>query len=204
MTGQDVIEAIRYAYDRVAPVYRAVNGGNMPAVLARLARGLVAPLRPGACLIDVGCGVGRDMGWFESRGFRVTGVDLSPAMLAQARGLIGGPLLQMDMRQLAFANASFDAAWCAASLLHLPKRYALTAIRAIRRVVRIGGGLMVSVQEGESESWAGGYVDGVERFFAYYTEAEMGTLLSEAGFTVHTVIADRAQRNWLSFLACAR
>jgi SAM-dependent methyltransferase len=42
-------------------------------------------VRPGARVLDVGCGVGRWSRLLAARGARVTGIDLSPTMIAQAR-----------------------------------------------------------------------------------------------------------------------
>ncbi len=42
-------------------------------------------LAPGAAILDVGCGTGRHAVELGKRGFRVTGLDLSEGMLAQAR-----------------------------------------------------------------------------------------------------------------------
>jgi len=42
-------------------------------------------VRPGTRVLDVGCGVGRWSRLLASRGARVTGVDISPTMIAQAR-----------------------------------------------------------------------------------------------------------------------
>jgi len=39
----------------------------------------------GACLLDLGCGTGLDAVHFAGQGCRVTGIDLSPAMVAQTR-----------------------------------------------------------------------------------------------------------------------
>jgi len=42
-------------------------------------------VRPGTSVLDVGCGVGRWSRKLASRGARVTGIDLSPTMIAQAK-----------------------------------------------------------------------------------------------------------------------
>ncbi len=42
-------------------------------------------LKPGATILDVGCGTGRHSVELARRGFAVTGVDLSDGMLAEAR-----------------------------------------------------------------------------------------------------------------------
>jgi len=42
-------------------------------------------IAPGARVLDIGCGTGRHSVELAKRGYRVTGVDLSPGMLAEAR-----------------------------------------------------------------------------------------------------------------------
>src|SRR6266436_8511173 len=42
-------------------------------------------VKPGTSVLDVGCGVGRWSRELASRGARVTGIDLSPTMIAQAK-----------------------------------------------------------------------------------------------------------------------
>ena len=69
----EVVEGVRSAYNRIAEAYAAVNSGEMPGALLRLAHKLLYGVGPDARLVDVGCGVGRDMGWFESRGVQVVG-----------------------------------------------------------------------------------------------------------------------------------
>lgn len=202
---EDVVEGTRAAYEQIAKTYAEVNSGDVPDSLLRLARELVHHVGHDANIIDVGCGTGRDMAWFEGQGMRVTGVDFSPAMLAQARGLTAGPLLRMDLRRLAYRDASFGGAWCAASLLHLPKREAPGALHGIRRVLMPRGILVLSVKEGDGEAWAEGYVEGVMRFFAYYRQAEMASVLADAGFAVREAAesASRSHGDWLSFFCVA-
>jgi len=48
--------------------------------------GIVADLEPGTAL-DLGCGQGRNALWLASRGFTVTGLDLSPVAIAQAKAI---------------------------------------------------------------------------------------------------------------------
>jgi len=67
---------------------------------------------PRSRILDVACGYGRHAAELSRRGFRVVGVDLSRAMLAEARQRFReGPRLRFvrsDMRRLHFA-AEFDA-----------------------------------------------------------------------------------------------
>ena len=67
----------------------------------------------GGDLIDVPCGYGRHAVPLASDGYRVTGVDNSPTLLAEARrrgGDDGPQLVEADYRELPFPDESFDAA----------------------------------------------------------------------------------------------
>lgn len=198
----DVTQRNQAAYDRIAPVYAQRNMGPMPENLLHWAQHLVKYGKPTSHLLEIGCGVGRDMAWFEAQGVQVTGLDLSLGMLTIARQYVRGALYIMDMRHLAFCDAQFDSAWCCASLLHLPKQEASLALAEIRRVLKPASLVMVSIQAGDSEGWEGGYMDGVKRFFARYTAEEMTQLLAANQFTVKEMDETSAgQRRWLSFLS---
>jgi SAM-dependent methyltransferase len=71
-------------------------------------------LEPGASVLDLACGHGRHSLELTRRGYRVTGVDLSPRSLELAREAAASEgldveFVQSDMRELAF-EARFDAA----------------------------------------------------------------------------------------------
>jgi ubiquinone/menaquinone biosynthesis C-methylase UbiE len=194
-----VVRQLRAAYDQLVVAYADRNHGAMPDKLLPLAGRLVLHVGSGGHLIDVGCGTGRDMAWFETRALSVTGIDLSTGMLSYARGKVSGNLLIMNMCRLAFRNDCFDGAWCCASILHVPKREAAHALGEIRRVLRTGGMLAISVQQGSDEGWEESYVPGVRRFFARYTVAEFSDLLGEAGFATDDIGTSLGNdRDWLS------
>jgi SAM-dependent methyltransferase len=70
--------------------------------------------RKGSRILDVACGAGRHTIGLAKRGYRVTGLDLSSALLAEARKAarlahVKATFVRGDMRRLRFANA-FDAA----------------------------------------------------------------------------------------------
>jgi SAM-dependent methyltransferase len=67
----------------------------------------VAPWRPGSAVLDLACGAGRHAAELERAGARVTGVDLSPAMLHRARHRTQALLVRGDMRALPFRAGSF-------------------------------------------------------------------------------------------------
>lgn len=74
-------------------------------------------LAPGQRVLDIGCGTGRHAVPLAAAGLRVTGIDLSPAMLARARARAAAAgveveLLESDARALPDHLADFDVALC--------------------------------------------------------------------------------------------
>ncbi len=200
----DVYKQVQTAYDQIVLDYAQRNHFKMADHLVVLARGLVRHVGRNGHIVELGCGTGRDMAWFELQGSSITGIDLSMGMLKYAREQVRGPLLSMNMRYLGFCNSCFDGAWCCASLLHLPKADAALALQEIRRVLKIGAMLVLSVQEGNGEEWEQSYVPGVKRFFARYQADEMKDILSRSGFSVNNTDSSHGNsRAWLSFVCIA-
>lgn len=92
---------------------------------------------PGASsLLEVGCGTGHFSRWFARQGLQVTGLDESPAMLAQARLRNGLAYLQGDALSLPFANQSFDLVAVITTLEFIAEP--VQALREALRVTRQG------------------------------------------------------------------
>jgi SAM-dependent methyltransferase len=111
----------RQAFDAVAAAYGRTNAEN-PILCAMRDRtlGLVTShVRPGAWLLDLGCGPGLDAVWFGERGYRVTAIDWSPAMVQRARERVlqQGLASAVDVRPIGIHelprldDAQFDAAY---------------------------------------------------------------------------------------------
>ena len=104
-------------------------------------------LEPGARILDVPCGYGRHAASLARRGFRVTAVDLSRAMIAEARRrFTEGPRLafvRRDMRRLAY-RAEFDAVVnLYTSFGYFTAAENRAALRRLARALRPGGRLLI-------------------------------------------------------------
>jgi len=94
-------------------------------------------------ILEVACGTGYLMAILESEGYRVTGLDLSPEMLALAQPRVKGRLIHGDMRSLGF-KGEFDAVLCLGSSFTYMStdRDALKALRGFREALKPGGVLI--------------------------------------------------------------
>lgn len=123
-------------YDtKIAAAERGLLGGGREWLGARV-QGRV---------LEVAVGTGRDLPHYP-QGVTLTGIDLSPAMLAIARQRAADLGVDVDLHtgnaeHLPFADASFDTVVCAISLCTIPDPTA--AISEMKRVLVPGGRLLL-------------------------------------------------------------
>ncbi len=103
-------------------------------------------LDEGASILDVGCGLGLQAKELSRRGYKVTGIDSSPTMLALAREADHGvEFLERDMRELQY-DGDFDGAICwGTSFGYFDDALNKTVIEQLRNAVRPNGMLLVDV-----------------------------------------------------------
>lgn len=120
-------------------------GYRTPEMLAALAAKHLAPAPKSLSVLDLGCGTGLAGVALASLARRLVGVDLSPAMLAEAkkRGLYAD-LIEGDLESMAFAQP-FDLAVAADVLIYLGDLSPTFA--AIDRALSPGGAILFSVEE---------------------------------------------------------
>ena len=108
----------------------------------------LAAVEPGAEVLDCPCGFGRHAVVLAEAGYRVTGLDRSETLLAEAEKRRGDGewprLLRGDYRELPFGEKSFDAVFnLFSSLGYLERDEDVGVLREFRRVLRPDGALIV-------------------------------------------------------------
>ena len=111
---------------------------------------MLEPLLPrGGSLLDVGFGSGRDMLYFKSKGFVVSGIDVEPHFVEHAKQL-GLNVRLCDVRNLEETNR-YDGIWANACLLHLKRSELKETIKKLLSLLKPNGYLYLSMKKGDKE-----------------------------------------------------
>lgn len=134
----------REGYDRWSAVYDT-DGNPLTALEEPVVRRLLGPVR-GRRLLDVGCGTGRHALELARAGARVTAVDFSEGMLAQARRKPGASRVRFVRHDLAervpLPAGAFDVVLSCLVLEHIRRLDPFFA--ELARLCRRGGRVVVS------------------------------------------------------------
>jgi len=99
----------RTLFDGIAARYEESRPGYPPEIAEFVAT--TAGLGPGAAVLEVGCGTGQLTERLAGSGFRLTAIDIGPAMVAAARQRVTDAEASFEItsfEDLAAADASFD------------------------------------------------------------------------------------------------
>lgn len=138
------ISQVRAGYDHWSAVYDH-DANPLQALEEPIVRWSVGEVE-GLTVVDLGCGTGRHTAWLAAAGARVTAVDFSAGMLAEAKQKVTGhevTFVEHDLhRSLPFAAGNFDLAVSGLVLEHLVDLRAFFG--EVRRVLRGGSRAVVS------------------------------------------------------------
>ncbi|SDD36978.1 class I SAM-dependent DNA methyltransferase [Auraticoccus monumenti] len=195
----DLLAGTRTAYDAVAESYaRMLPDTRYEAALdLAMVEHLLVRLGPGAQLLDAGCGTGRMLTHLTALDptLRLSGVDLSPGMVAVARRAHPSiDLAVADLAALPHPDGELDGVMAWYSIIHTPPSALAPLLGELHRVLRPGGLLLLGYQAGTGHRVIDRpYGHDVELgAFLHHTPYVCDALL-RAGFTVDTVL-DRGAR----------
>lgn len=188
-TGNEFDPArLRGIYDNFAADYDAGRGAfDNREQLARLDRVLPENAR----VLDCGCGSGLPvMRHFVERGDRVTGADISPAMLELARKSVpeAEALLLADTRSLNLPPASFDLITSFYSLFHIPRDHHAAVFQCWFELLKPGGHAYFTLAgedyTGQPEFHGSMTFNGIDLPYSHYRPEQYQVRLQEIGFVL--------------------
>ncbi len=162
-------------YDANAAAYAAVMLPDTDT-LAQF-RAFVRLMPPGGYILDLGCGAGHYAKLLRDAGFRLTLVDGSPGLAAEAQARTGLPVrvqLFQDFRD----PPAYDGIWACASLLHVPEMELPDILARVAASLKPGGFFYGSFKE------TGGMVDRHGRHYGAMDPARLAELLANNGLEI--------------------
>jgi len=172
---------------RTVDVYNA-NVARYRALVDKLPElesvaGFVSRLPAGAVVLDLGCGVGTSASEFRRHGLNPVCVDASQEMVNAANDAF-----DLGAKVASFADLddidTYDGVWANFSLLHASKSDFPHHIEAIYRALKPEGLFFIALKTGDGEKR-----DTLGRFYAYYQQEELTSILNDAGFKTDHIIS---------------
>jgi len=135
----------------------------------------LALLRPGASILELGCGAGADSAEMVARGFDVRPTDGSPEMTAVASRRLGRKVETLLFHELGEIEA-YDGVWANACLLHVPRPELAQVLARIWRALKPGGYFYASFKTGDAEGR-----DALNRYYNYPSPDWLRAAYADAG-----------------------
>ena len=133
--------------------------------------------KPPFDILDLGCGPGRDLQYFNSMGHAVIGLDGSEALVSLARLNSGCEVLQQNFLAMNLPECRFDGVFANASLFHVPSQELSRILLEISTTLKSRGVLFCSNPRGNNEEGLGG-----SRYSCFFDLDTWRDYVVDAGF----------------------
>lgn len=140
--------------------------------MSALYQPFVAHLKPGARILDPGCGSGRDAKAFHEMGYDVEAFDASAELVELARQHSGLPVEQKRFEEVSTVER-YNGIWCCASLLHVPLAELPGVMALLARALKPDGVWYLSFKYGSGEREKDG------RVFTDMDEIKLNDLIAD-------------------------
>lgn len=126
-----------------------------------------------AIIFDIGCGSGRDMEWFRSKGHQPFGLEKSLGMAELARGKSGCEVIVGDFLAHDFSKYSVDTLILSACLVHQPHNLLPSILANVKTALKESGIIYLSLKFGQGER-----TDAIGRKFYLWQDHDLRTLFN--------------------------
>jgi len=137
-------------YDQSAQAFRdGTRGHDVSQNYAALLDAIEGD--PPYSILDLGCGPGRDLGYFRSLGHEAVGLDGSQQFVTMARSHSQCEVLHQDFLAMKLPESRFDGIFANASLFHVPSQELPKVLLELFKTLRLRGVLFSSNPRGNNE-----------------------------------------------------
>ncbi len=140
---------------------------------------LAKNLKPGATILDIGCGSGRDLRWLKDHGFNPTGFERSQTLAELAEKHSGCPVIKADFTKYDFSTLNFDAILMVGALVHIEQPQLPDLLNNICKALVDEGLVYITLKEGHGQRVAS---DG--RIFFLWKKEELDKIFKKLGFKI--------------------
>lgn len=160
----------------------------------------LSKLSVGTCILDFGCGSGRDTKYFLDKGYQVETTDGSAELCKLASEYTGICVKQMLFEELD-EYEKYDGIWACSSILHLDKRVLKDVLKKMAAALKTNGVVYTSFKYGDFEGERNGryFVDFTTETFGKYMK-EVPELQIEEYWITSDVRPGRGEEKWLNLI----
>ena len=160
----------------------------------------LAKLSIDACILDFGCGSGRDAKYFLDKGYLVEATDGSAELCKRASEYTGIRVKQMLFEEID-ESKKYDGIWACSSILHLDKRALKNVLKKMAVALKANGVVYTSFKYGDFEGERNGryFTDFTLETFEKYMQ-EVPELQIEEYWITDDVRPRRSEEKWLNLI----
>lgn len=154
----------------------------------------------GTCILDFGCGSGRDAKYFLDKGYQVEATDGSAELCKLASEYTGICVKQMLFEEINECE-KYDGIWACSSILHLDKRALKDVLKKMAAALKANGVIYTSFKYGDFEGERNGryFVDFTQETFGEFIR-EVPELQIEEYWITGDVRPGRGEEKWLNLI----
>lgn len=150
-------------------------------------------------ILDIGFGSGRDMLYFQNKGYEVFGIDNVKEFVINAKKLALHNTFEQNVLQMNF-NKCFNCIWASASLLHLNNKKFVLSLKKCENALINNGIMYLSLKCGNGE-----FIDEKGRYFNLFNEEKLKNSLLSTNFKIVEILKTKdklSNRNieWLNVI----
>ncbi len=168
-------KTLEHYNERAAEFWSGTRNHNVKQNVEALLRHIRGT--PPLCILDFGCGPGRDLVAFRALGHEPIGLEGSPPLAAMAREHSGCEVWEQNFLALKLPSCRFDGIFANASLFHVPRQELPRVLGELHAALTPDGVLFTSNPRGNNEEgWNRG------RYGAYHDLESWRAFMKTAAF----------------------